>query len=46
MVWGAIIFDERPSALQIIGALVVLAGVTFVALVRSRKAPRTEMASV
>lgn len=37
MVWGAIIFDERPSALQIIGAVIVLSGVTVVALVRSRR---------
>ena len=46
MVWGAIIFDERPSALQIAGAVVVLSGVTFVALVRSRKETEPEMAAV
>lgn len=31
MVWGSIIFDERPSALQIAGAVIVLAGVAMVA---------------
>lgn len=36
LVWGAIIFDERPSALQIVGALIVLSGVAFVAMVRAR----------
>lgn len=46
MVWGALIFDERPSALQIVGALVVLSGVTFVALVRSRKGSRPDLAPV
>lgn len=46
MVWGAIIFDERPSALQIVGAVVVLSGVTFVALVRGRRSPQKEMAAV
>lgn len=46
MVWGAIIFDERPSTVQIIGALVVLAGVAFVALVRAGKDARPEMAPV
>jgi drug/metabolite transporter (DMT)-like permease len=45
MVWGALIFDERPSGLQIVGALVVLSGVTFVALVRSRE-PRRDLAPV
>lgn len=39
MVWGAIIFEERPSLIQIIGAVVVLAGVAFVALVRARRQP-------
>jgi len=32
-----LIFDERPSALQLTGAVVVLAGVAFVALVRARR---------
>ena len=36
LLWGAIIFDERPSALQIMGAVIVLAGVSFVALIRAR----------
>lgn len=46
MVWGALIFDERPSPLQIVGALVVLAGVTFVAVVRARRETRPEPAAV
>lgn len=37
MIWGAIIFDERPSVFQISGAVVVLAGVAFVSLVRARR---------
>ncbi|HJS71223.1 MAG TPA: DMT family transporter [Acidimicrobiia bacterium] len=37
MAWGALIFDERPSTLQIIGAITVLAGVAFVAVARARK---------
>jgi drug/metabolite transporter (DMT)-like permease len=39
MAWGALIFNERPSTLQIIGAVIVLAGVAFVALIRSRRVP-------
>lgn len=39
MVWGAIIFDERPSGLQIIGAIIIMGGVTVVAWVRARLAP-------
>jgi drug/metabolite transporter (DMT)-like permease len=39
IVWGALIFGERPSTLQIIGAIVVLGGVGFVALVRARGEP-------
>jgi drug/metabolite transporter (DMT)-like permease len=39
MVWGAIIFDERPSTLQMIGAVIILAGVAIVALIRSRRVP-------
>jgi drug/metabolite transporter (DMT)-like permease len=34
MFWGALIFGERPSVLQIAGALVVLAGVAYIALDR------------
>lgn len=34
MVWGALIFGERPSAIQIAGAGIVLVGVGFVALTR------------
>lgn len=40
MVWGAIIFGERPSVTQIVGAAIVLGGVAFVALVRARKVPQ------
>lgn len=39
MIWGAIIFTERPSALQLAGAGLVLAGVGVVAVRRSRPAP-------
>lgn len=39
MIWGAIIFDERPSGLQIIGAVIIMVGVTVVAWVRARLAP-------
>jgi drug/metabolite transporter (DMT)-like permease len=45
MVWGAIIFDERPAALQVVGAAIVLTGVAFVALVRARR-PGAEPAVV
>lgn len=38
--WGAAILSERPSLLQIIGALVVLGGVAFVAITRSRSAAK------
>ncbi len=37
MIWGALIFDERPSVAQIVGAIVVLAGVSYVALMRARR---------
>jgi drug/metabolite transporter (DMT)-like permease len=36
MVWGAIIFGERPSSLQVLGAAVVLIGVGLVAVVTAR----------
>lgn len=36
MVWGAIIFSESPSALQMVGAAIVLGGVGFVAYIRNR----------
>jgi drug/metabolite transporter (DMT)-like permease len=39
MAWGALIFDERPSALQILGATIVLCGVAVVAWVRARLQP-------
>lgn len=44
MVWAVIIFSEDPSPIQLIGATLVMAGVGFVAMVRSRPAavlPRT-----
>ncbi len=40
MVWGAITFSERPSAVQIAGALIVLGGVAFVAMVRAGRVPQ------
>lgn len=40
LVWGALIFSERPTAIQILGALVVLAGVATVAVARAATAPR------
>lgn len=46
MIWAAMVFDERPSPLQIVGAGVVLSGVAFVALVRGRRAARPEPAVV
>lgn len=45
LMWGAIIFDERPSTIQIAGALVILAGVSFVALVRARRQTEAEPAA-
>lgn len=39
IVWGAIIFGERPSVIQIIGGVIILGGVAFVALVRARRVP-------
>lgn len=39
MLWGAVIFDERPSMLQIVGAVIVLAGVAFVAFIRAHRVP-------
>jgi len=38
MVWGVLIFGERPSALQIVGAAAVLTGVGTVAAARARAA--------
>jgi drug/metabolite transporter (DMT)-like permease len=32
MIWGALLFQERPSAVQMVGALIVLGGVAFVAV--------------
>ncbi len=39
ILWGALIFGERPSSLQILGAVVVLAGVGYVAFTRATKKP-------
>jgi drug/metabolite transporter (DMT)-like permease len=36
MIWGGLIFDERPSTIQLVGAALVLAGVGFVAIARAR----------
>ncbi|MFZ0626093.1 MAG: DMT family transporter [Acidimicrobiia bacterium] len=40
MIWGALIFGERPSIIQLVGALLVLGGVGFVAASRARHAPQ------
>ena len=45
MIWGSMIFDERPSTLQLIGAALVLAGVGFVAVAR-RGAPEPAPSTV
>lgn len=42
MVWGALIFGERPSVVQLAGAAIVLGGVGFVAISRGRSAPTTD----
>lgn len=39
MIWAVLIFSEQPSAMQWLGAALVLTGVGFVALTRSRRAP-------
>lgn len=39
LIWGAWIFGERPSSMQIIGAAVVLVGVGMVVLTRRRPVP-------
>lgn len=39
MIWGALIFSESPSGLQMVGAAVVLGGVGFVAFTRGRQPP-------
>ena len=41
LLWGAIIFDERPSPTQIVGAVIVMIGVGFVAMVRARRGRST-----
>ena len=37
MFWGALIFGERPSLMQIVGAIIVLGGVGAVALGRAKR---------
>lgn len=39
MIWASIIFEERPSPIQLLGAALVLAGVGFVAVARARRVP-------
>ena len=39
MIWGAMIFGERPSGLQLAGALIVLMGVGLVAITQTRSRP-------
>lgn len=46
MVWGALIFAERPSALQLAGAVLVLIGVGSVATFSARRRPAEEPAAV
>ncbi len=46
MIWGSMIFDERPSTLQLTGAALVLAGVGFVAVARARGAPEPAPSTV
>lgn len=40
LIWGALIFGERPSSIQIAGAIVVLGGVAAVVMARERAAPK------
>ncbi len=40
MIWGALIFGERPSAIQLTGAVLVLGGVGFVAVASARRPQR------
>jgi drug/metabolite transporter (DMT)-like permease len=44
LLWGAMIFDERPALLQIVGAVIVLAGVAFVAVVRANQTRQPQVA--
>jgi drug/metabolite transporter (DMT)-like permease len=45
LIWGAVILGERPSVLQLVGAGIVLGGVGFVALARSRRNEREQLAT-
>lgn len=40
LIWGALIFGESPSTIQIGGAIVVLGGVAAVVMARERAAPK------
>lgn len=44
MVWGTVIFTERPSTLQLVGALLIFLGVGFVAAMRARTTAQPGMA--
>lgn len=46
LLWGAMIFAERPSMLQIAGAVIVLTGVAFVAAMRARKPTKPKTAAI
>ncbi len=39
MIWGALIFSERPSAIQLVGAALVLSGVGYVAIAGAKRSP-------
>lgn len=45
LVWGALILEERPSPIQLVGAAIVLGGVGFVALTRARRATTASLAA-
>lgn len=45
LLWGYLIFAERPSPLQIVGAIVVLGGVAFVAAIRARRESEPDLVS-
>lgn len=45
LIWGALILGERPSAIQLLGAVIVLGGVGFVASWRTRQSEAVEAAS-
>jgi drug/metabolite transporter (DMT)-like permease len=45
MVWASIIFDERPSTVQIVGAAIVMAGVGAVAIASTRAGRQARIAT-